>query len=241
MLGGLPRAGVGPSCPACGVYERAVQDPLVDRLYHRSVSGALSTEAKEFIMMIRSAAAFVASLLGMSAIAAPVTYNVDPNHTYPSFAADHFGGLSTWRGKFKSTTGKVVLDKEAGTGTVTVTIDAGSVDVGHEKLNEHIKSAEIMDVAKFPTATYQGTLANFKAGAPTEVHGTLTLHGVTKPLNLTINHFKCMQNPMSKKDNCGADASATFNRADFGVSYGQAYGFDMTMTLQIQVEGIKAD
>lgn len=192
-------------------------------------------------MMIRSVVACAASLVGMSAVAAPVTYNIDPNHTYPSFATDHFGGLSTWRGKLKSSSGRVVLDKEAGTGTVTVTVDAGSIDVGHEKLNEHIKSADMFDVAKFPTATYQGKLVDFKAGAPTEIHGTLTLHGVTKPVNLTINHFMCKQNPMSKKDTCGADASATINRADFGISYGQAYGFDMTVTLQIQVEGIKAD
>jgi polyisoprenoid-binding protein YceI len=192
-------------------------------------------------MMIRSVAVCIGSLLGTSAIAVPVTYNIDPNHTYPSFATDHFGGLSTWRGKFKSSSGKIVLDKDAGTGTVTVTVDAGSVDVGHEKLNEHIKSADMFDVAKFPTATYEGKFANFKAGVPTEIHGTLTLHGVTKPVNLTINHFMCKQNPMSKKDTCGAEASATLNRADFGVSYGQAYGFDMAVTLQIQVEGIKAD
>jgi polyisoprenoid-binding protein YceI len=175
-----------------------------------------------------------------SAIAAPVTYDVDPNHTYPSFEADHFGGLSVWRGKFDKSSGTIVFDKDKGSGTVEVTIDAASIDFGHAKLNEHAKSPEIFDVAKFPTATYKGTLTKFKDGVPTEVDGQLTLHGVTKPVKLTINQFKCMVNPMSKKEVCGADASTIFNRSDFGVSFGDKFGFKQEVKLQIQVEGIRA-
>jgi polyisoprenoid-binding protein YceI len=175
-----------------------------------------------------------------SVIAAPVTYNIDPNHTYPSFEADHFGGLSVWRGKFDKTSGTVVLDKEKSSGTVNITIDAASVNFGNPKLNEHVKSAEMFDVAKFPTATYKGTLEKFKDGAPTEVDGEFTLHGVTKPLKLTLNSFKCIMNPMLKKEVCGADASATLNRSDFGVNYGDKYGFKQEVKLQIQVEGVRA-
>jgi polyisoprenoid-binding protein YceI len=192
-------------------------------------------------MNIRILAVCAGTLAGLPAWAAPVTYIVDPQHTHPSFAADHFGGLSVWRGMFNSSTGKIALDKDAGTGTVSVTVDTGTINFGHENVNEHVKSADMLDVAKFPNATYEGKLTKFKAGAPTQVEGTLTLHGVAKPVTLTVNKFKCMQNPMTKKDVCGADASATINRADFGVSYGQAYGFDMTVQLQIQVEAIKAD
>jgi len=180
------------------------------------------------------------ALMTGSAIAAPVKYDVDPNHTFPSFEADHFGGLSVWRGKFDKSSGTIVFDKEKAAGTVEITIDAASIDFGHPKLNDHAKSAEIFDVEKFPTATYKGTLAKFKDGAPTEVDGQLTLHGVTKPVKLTINQFKCMVNPMSKKEVCGADASATFNRADFGVNFGDKYGFKQEVKLQIQVEGVRA-
>jgi polyisoprenoid-binding protein YceI len=180
------------------------------------------------------------ALMTGSAIAAPVTYDVDPNHTYPSFEADHFGGLSVWRGKFDKSSGTIVIDKDKGAGAVDITIDAASIDFGQAKLNEHAKSAEMFDVQKFPTATYKGTLAKFKDGAPTEVEGQLTLHGVTKPVKLTISQFKCIVNPMIKKEVCGADASATFNRSDFGVSFGDKYGFKQEVKLQIQVEGIKA-
>jgi len=180
------------------------------------------------------------ALVTGAAIAAPVTYNVDPAHTYPSFEADHMGGLSVWRGKFDKSSGTIVLDKEKSSGTVEITVDASSIDFGHPKLNEHAKSAEIFDVEKFPTATYKGTLAKFKDGAPTEVQGQFTLHGVTKPLTLKINQFKCMISPMSKKEVCGADASATFNRSDFGVSFGDKYGFKQEVILQIQVEAGRA-
>lgn len=177
-----------------------------------------------------------------AAIAAPVTYNVDPEHTYPSFEADHFGGMSVWRGKFKQTSGSVVLDKEAQTGTVDITIDTNSLDFGHEKLNTHAKGddAGFFDVAKFPTATYKGKLAKFKDGAPTEVQGDLTLHGVTKPVTLTIRSFKCMTHPMKKKEFCGADAVGAFNREDFGLNWGKAFGFKMDVKLAIQVEAFKA-
>src|ERR1700720_1557675 len=183
------------------------------------------------------------ALLGLAtaASAAPTTYNLDPDHTHPSFEVDHFGGLSTWRGNFKKTTGTVLLDAKAMTGSVDVTIDAASIDVAHDKLNEHVSSAEILDVAKYPTATYKGTLGGFPNGAPTTITGNLTLHGVTKPVALKINSFKCIQHPMLKKEVCGADASGTFSRADFGVDYGQKYGFKMDVLLRIQVEGIKAD
>jgi len=177
-----------------------------------------------------------------AAIAAPVTYKVDPEHTYPSFEADHFGGVSVWRGKFKETSGTIVFDREAQAGTVDVTIATKSVDLGHDKLYAHLTGTDagMFDVAKYPTATYKGKLAKFKNGAPTEVQGELTLHGVTKPVTLTINSFKCMMHPMKKVEVCGADASGTINREDFGINWGKAFGFRMETKLAIQVEGLKA-
>lgn len=182
-------------------------------------------------------------IFATAAVAAPVTYNVDPEHTHPSFEADHFGGMSVWRGKFNGSSGTVVLDREAQTGTVDITIDTSSLDFGVDKLNTHATGADpgMFDVAKFPTATYKGKLAKFKDGAPTEVQGELTLHGVTKPVTLTIRSFKCMAHPMKKKEFCGADAVGSINREDFGVSWGKAFGFGMDVKLAIQVEGFKAD
>ena len=178
--------------------------------------------------------------LSAAAFAAPATYDIEAGHTYPSFEADHMG-LSLWRGKFNSTSGKVTLDKEAGKGSVDITIDMGSVDFGHDKMNEHARKPDIFDVEKFPTATYKGQLKDFVNGAPTRVAGELTMHGVTKPVDLKINSFKCIPHPFYKKEACGADAYGTFKRADFGVDYGKAYGFSMDVTLRISVEAVKAE
>jgi polyisoprenoid-binding protein YceI len=191
-------------------------------------------------MKIALSAAVLTFSVG-SALAAPVTYEVDPGHTYPSFEADHMGGLSVWRGKLDKSSGTIVLDKDKSTGTVDITIDTSSVDFGHEKLNEHAKSKDLFDVANYPTATYQGTLVKFVNGSPTEVDGQFTLHGVTKPLTLKIDQFLCKPNPMTKKEVCGADAKATFNRKDYGMAFGEAYGFKMDVKLAIQVEAVRKD
>jgi polyisoprenoid-binding protein YceI len=185
----------------------------------------------------------IAALLALASnavLAAPVAYDIDPDHTYPSFEADHFGGVSVWRGMFKETSGTVALDKEAKTGTVDITVKTASIEFGNAKLDVHAASPEIFDAEKFPTATYKGKLTGFKNGAPTAVEGNFTLHGVTKPLKLKINSFKCFDNPLIKREVCGADAIGTFKRDDFGVDYGKAYGFKQDVTLRIQVEAIKA-
>ena len=184
-------------------------------------------------------AALLAFLAG-AVVAEPVTYQVDPAHTYPSFEADHFGGVSTWRGKFTKTSGTIVIDREKGTGTVEITVDPASIAFGNPKLDEHVRSPEMLDVAKYPTATYKGKLTDFKNGVPTQVQGEFTLHGVTRPLTLAVNSFKCMTYPYDKKEHCGADLSGTINRADDGVNYGDKYGFKMDTKLAIQVEGVRA-
>ena len=163
------------------------------------------------------------------------TFQIDSGHTYPSFEVDHAGGLSLWRGKFNSTSGTITLDRARESGKLDITIDAASIDFGHDKMNEHVKSPDMLDVAKYPTATYTGTLEDFKNGAPTKVDGQLTLHGVTKPVELTIDRFLCRAQP-SGKEVCGANAVGKFNREDFGVSYGNNRGFFMDVTLAIQVE-----
>ena len=190
--------------------------------------------------MNRILLASIATLTTSIALAAPVTYVLDPSHTYPSFAADHMGGLSVWRGKFTDSSGKVVYDKDAKAGSIDVTVKMDSVDFGMPKLDEHAKGHDLFDVEKYPTAVYTGKFTKFNGATPTEAQGTLTMHGVTKPLTLTIDSFLCKMSPMTKKEVCGADASATFNRADFGLNFGEAYGFKMQVTLQIQVEGSPA-
>ena len=182
----------------------------------------------------------LAALLGAAsslAAAAPVTYEIDPDHTYPSFEADHMG-VSVWRGKLNKSSGTVIFDRGAGAGSVAVSIDLASIDFGQDALNQWAIGAKFFDIAKFPTATYRGNLAGFSGGAPTKIRGELTLHGVTRPVELKINSYKCVPHPMAKRELCGADALATIRRDEFGLDAGKAYGFDMNVVLRIQLEAL---
>lgn len=182
---------------------------------------------------------WLAALATTTAAAAPATYEIDPSHTFPSFEADHMG-ISVWRGKMNTNAGTLVLDKETGTGTVDIDIDLTSIDFGQDALNQWAVGPEFFDTAKYPKAHYQGTLSGFKPGATPSVTGQLTLHGVTKPLALKVNAFRCIEHPMFKRDYCGADALATFQRDEFGLTAGKDYHFNMGVTLRIQVEALKA-
>jgi polyisoprenoid-binding protein YceI len=182
----------------------------------------------------------IAALLAASTASAfAQTYTIEPNHTYPSFEADHMG-ISVWRGKFTKTSGTVTLDRAAKTGAVDIAIDANSLDFGHAKMNEHAKSKDMFNVEKFPTITYKGKSIKFDGDKPVAVEGDLTMLGVTKPVTLAINKFKCIQHPMLKREVCGADATATFKRTDFGLNYATPM-FAPEVKLAIQVEALKAD
>ena len=184
-------------------------------------------------------AAALGCLIGAAAQAAPVTYEIDPRHTFPSFEADHFGGVSVWRGKFGKTTGRITLDREAQTGTLDVSIETASVTTGLDDMDKHLRSADFFDVEKHAAATYKGTLAKFRDGAPTEAQGTLTLRGVSQPVTLTLKSFKCIPHPMKKgAELCGADAHGTIDREQFGITYGKNLGFAMWVRLEIQVEAV---
>ena len=182
--------------------------------------------------------ALCAIVTSTTAFAAPANYTIDPNHTFPSFEADHMG-ISYWRGKFNANEGKVVLDKDAGKGSVEVTIDLASIDFGQDKLDEWARGKEFFETAKYPKATYKGRLEQFANGAPAKLVGELSLHGVTRPLTLTIDRFKCIPHPLYKRELCGADAVGTFDRSKFGLDAGKDYGFDMSVALHIQVEALR--
>lgn len=182
----------------------------------------------------------VAALLTLGAASAfAQTYTIEPNHTYPSFEADHMG-ISVWRGKFTKTSGTVKLDRSAKNGSADITIDANSIDFGHAKMNDHARSKDMFNVEQFPTITYKGKSIKFNGDTPVAMEGELTMLGVTKPVTLNISKFKCIEHPMFKKEVCGADATADFKRTDFGLNYGTPR-FAPEVRLAIQVEALKAD
>ncbi len=185
------------------------------------------------------ACALMISGFTTAALAVPQVYTVDPLHTFPTFFAAHHG-VSHWSGKFNKTSGKVWLDREHSTGKIDITIDTSSINFGVPILDKIMQGVDYFDTAKYPTATYKSESITFSNGMPVGADGQLTLKGVTKPVKLKIGHFACIKNPMFNLEECGGDASADFDRAQFGLTKA-VEGGDSTVHLVIQVEAYLGD
>jgi polyisoprenoid-binding protein YceI len=174
------------------------------------------------------------AVMAATAQAAPETYVIDNAHTYPYFTYNHFG-FSNQTHQFDKTSGQVVLDRAAQTGSADVTIDATSVNTGFTLLNKHLQDEDFFDTAKYPTITFKSSKMTFKGDQPVSLSGDLTIKGVTKPVTLTITHFKCALNPMRKLDACGANAITRIKRSEFNMGkYAPSVSDDVTLTLAIE-------
>ena len=172
--------------------------------------------------------------LSGAALAAPETFIIDGSHTFPRFSYSHLG-FSKQLSRFDRTSGSIVLDKEAKTGSVDVTIDMKSVNTGFEVFNGHIQGEDFLDTAKYPTATFKSTKVHFDGDKPTSVDGNLTIKGVTRPVTLTIDSYLLMPHPMMKKDAIGANATTRISRTEFGAGkYAPNVGDEVTITVSLE-------
>lgn len=176
----------------------------------------------------------VLSFFLLSSAAFAEDYVVDPRHSFPSFEVNHMG-LSTQRGRFNVTSGKITLDRTAKTGAVYIEIDSKSVNTGLEELEKHLKGEDFFNVEKHPRITFKSDKIDFDEDRPKSVHGELTLLGVTKPVTLSVASFNCRVHPMNKKYVCGADTSGMFKRSEFGMGYAiPAVSDEVKLFIQIE-------
>ena len=145
------------------------------------------------------------------------TYSIDPNHTFPVFEVNHLG-FSTQHGRFDKTSGTITLGMAAKKGSVDLKIETTSLDMGLPLWNEHMSADGFFNTAKFPTITFKSNKLIFKDDKVVAAEGEFTMLGVTKPLTVTVNDFKCGDHPMLKKPMCGANISGTIKRSDFGMT-----------------------
>lgn len=180
----------------------------------------------------------IAALAAVSfaAQAAPLTYTIDNSHTFPYFTYNHLG-FSNQTHRFDKTTGTVTLDRKAKTGSVDVVIDATSVNTGYALFNEHIQAADFFDTRTYPAITFKSTGMRFKGEQPASVTGDLTIKGVTRPVTLTITHFKCQPHPMLKVEACGANATTQVKRSEFNMGKNVPFVSD-EVTLAIAIEAV---
>lgn len=178
-----------------------------------------------------------AGIVAAPAFAAPETFVIDNNHTFPRFEYNHFG-YSTQQSRFNKTSGTITLDRAAKSGVVDVTIDSKSVDTGSELFDGHIQGEDFFHTEKYPAITFKSTALKFDGEKLAAVDGKLTIKGVTKPVTLEVTAFHCMEHPMAKKEACGANAVTSIKRSDFGAGKFAPYVGD-DVKLVIAVEAIK--
>jgi polyisoprenoid-binding protein YceI len=186
--------------------------------------------------MYKKSLFLLAGALALPAYAAD-SYTVDSRHTWPQYEIMHLG-FSTQRGRFDETAGKITLDRAAKTGTVNIVIKSGSISTGLAKWDEHMKSEDFFNAAKFPEMTFKADKVVFEGDKPASLPGQFTLLGVTKPLTLTITHFGCGPHPVNKKEVCGADAEGTIKRSEYGMTK-YLPGISDEVKLVINIEAFK--
>ena len=165
-------------------------------------------------MNVRIAVA-AASWLAAAPALAQETYVIDPVHSQPQWVATHIG-FSSQHGSFGKATGKIVLDRAAKKGSIDVSIDAASIRTYDERLDKVVKSERFFNVEKFPTLTFKSTSLAFD--------GDKTMLGVTKPVSLKVANFTCGEQAFNKKPMCGAEATATIKRSEWGMTDGLKMG-----------------
>lgn len=165
------------------------------------------------------------------------SYTIDPEHSFPHFSVSHLG-FSTMQGRFDKTSGKTTLDIAGKKGSVELNIEAASVSTGFAKRDAHLRSPDFFNTPEFPMINFKSTAFKFKGDTPESLEGNLTLLGVTKPVKLTINAFKCGLDPMDpfkRREKCGADISTQIKRSDFGMTFGvPAVGDDIKLVFEIE-------
>ncbi len=132
----------------------------------------------------------------------------------------------------------MTLDPVAKTGSVGFTIDAGSINTDIALRDKNLRSPNFFDIAKFPNIIYQSSIVIFSGDSPTSIEGNLTLLGVTKPVTLSINAYKCGPSPKNQKEKCSAVATAQIKRSDFGMTYALPLVGD-EIKLVIEIEAYK--
>jgi polyisoprenoid-binding protein YceI len=184
----------------------------------------------------RLATLLIAALCYPHLHAAAEEYTIDPAHTFATFEIRHLG-ISTQRGRFNSTRGKVALDAEAGIGNINVVIDAQSIDTGNEAMEKLLRGKDFFNVEQFPQIVYKAQRVVFTNGQPERIDGELTLLGITKPVSLTVSAYSCTRKPFLVQLRCGMDANSELKRSDFGMDTYLSFASD-EVKLAIQAEAV---
>lgn len=174
---------------------------------------------------------------------APGVWRVDPGHANVAFIGRHFM-LTKVRGRFPGVEGAVTVAEDPDASRVEVTIDMASVNSGDRTRDEHLRSPDLFDVARYPTATFRSSRVAW-AGTAGRVTGNLTIRGVSRPVTLDATFLGHVHDPWDA-DRAVFSASTTLNREDWGLTWNMALEtggilVSKEIRVEIEVETIRED
>ena len=182
--------------------------------------------------------ALLGSLFLVSAFAVVDVYERDPDHTFAWFEFNHLG-YSTQRDRFDKVDATITLDLDNQVGSVDVSIDVQSISTGSLLFDQVLRSDMFFDAERFPVITFKSSRLSFgKLDDVTAVEGNLTVKGITRPVTLTVTHFKCMMHPMLRKPACGLNATGKVKRSEFNLGRFVPLIRD-EITLHVSLEALK--
>jgi polyisoprenoid-binding protein YceI len=163
------------------------------------------------------------------------SYTMDSAHCIPVFEFAHLG-MTTQTGRFDRARGNITLDRAARKGSVYYEVDTSSLNMGFGTETPDSPGYYLFQVTKFPTITFESNDLFFDDGGNVvAARGTLTLLGVTRPVNVWVSHFKCSTNPMNRKPMCAGDITATVKRSEFGMtSFIPAISDEIKLTIPVE-------
>ena len=163
------------------------------------------------------------------------TFVIDPAHSQPMFEVRHLG-FSVQRGMFAKATGRVEFDRVAKQGSVDVVIDTTSIRTNDQRLDVVLKGKDFFNVEKYPVMNFKSSRVAFETDQVIGITGELTLLGQTRPVALKVVNFACGTHPFNKRPMCGAEATATIRRSDWGMTYGipDLAGDEVKITIPIE-------
>jgi polyisoprenoid-binding protein YceI len=168
------------------------------------------------------------------------SYAIDESHTSVHFSVAHFE-RSAVRGRWLKVTGKIDYDVATKTGAVDLTIAADTVDSGLKVLDGVLTSAQFLNAEQYPAIRFQSSAFEFEGERLKAVNGALTLHGVTRPVQLMAERFQCGEIKLLalRRQVCGGEFRATIRRSDFGMTrYLPEVGDEVRLDIEVEASPV---
>ena len=145
------------------------------------------------------------------------SYTIDPLHSIPAFEFKHLG-VTTQSGRFDKASGKAALDFANKKGRVEFAIETASLNMGFGTETKKSPGYILIKADKFPTISFNSDKLIFDGDSVVAAEGQFTLLGVTKPLRVTVSHFRCAPHPLTRKQVCAGDINAVIKRSEYGMT-----------------------